>query len=287
MNSDIEIFNQEQFSKLQVQYLELLKLKIEKYNGFESSSIKADTAKMIMESNIYTINLYLKSNQKSNIDENIIDLYNKGRRLIDIKISVAKLLYKKVLNNLLQTNNETYNSTIIKGIKGFFKIYDPDYNAMDIKITADYPLYNNLVGRLEGIEFIENYLQSLYYENEFCKMFSNEKIENLLCKYSKGYKDLIINIFSIVLVQAIGCILADRDYLELELNLNDVQGIYKKFKNKSKQEIYDLIFDAYKKMNIENNEVKQYIEKGIGEIQAEIYSCFELNNLDKAFRMRE
>lgn len=267
MNSEIETLNQEQFEKMQLQYLELLKLKVEKYNGFESSSIKAETAKMIMESNIYTINLYLRSRSKNNIDESIIDLYNKGRRLIDIKISVSKLLYKKVLNNLLKTNNETYNSTIIKGIKGFFKVYDPDYNAMDIKITADYPLYNNLIGKLEGIEFIENYLQSLYYENEFCKMFSNEKIENLLYMYSRGYKDLIINIFSIVLVQAIGCVLAGRDYMELKLDLNDVQNIYEKFKNKSKQEIYNLIFDAYKKINIRNNEVRQYIEKGIGEIQ--------------------
>lgn len=285
MNSEIEILNQEQFEKIRLQYLELLKLKIEKYNGFESSSIKADTAKMIMESNIYTINLYLRSKSKNNIDESIIDLYNKGRRLIDIKISVSKLLYKKVLNNLLQTNNETYNSTITKGINGFFKVYDPDYNAMDIKITADYPLYNNLIGKLEGIEFIENYLQSLYYENEFCKMFSNRKIENLLYSYSRGYKDLIINIFSIVLVQAIGCILAGRDYLELKLDLNDVQKIYEKFKNKPKQEMYNLIFDAYKKINIRNNEVRQYIEKGIGEIQVEIYNSFGLNNLDKSFKI--
>ena len=49
--------------------------------------------------------------------------------------------------------------------------------------------------------------------------------------------------------------------------MNDVQKIYEKFKNKSKQEIYNLIFDAYKKINIRNNEVRQYIEKGIGEIQ--------------------
>lgn len=38
-----------------------------------------------------------------------------------------------------------------------------------MKITADYPLYNNLIGKLEGIEFIEKYLESLYYENEFYK----------------------------------------------------------------------------------------------------------------------
>ena len=67
--------------------------------------------------------------------------------------------------------------------------------------------------------------------------------------------------------------------------MNDIQSIYEKFKNKSKQEIYNLIFDACRKINIENNEVRKYIEKGIGEIQVEIYNSFGLNNLDKSFKI--
>ena len=60
-----------------------------------------------------------------------------------------------------------------------------------MKITADYPLYNNLIGKLEGIEFIEKYLESLYYENEFCKAIPN--VEEILQSYSKDYKNVIIN----------------------------------------------------------------------------------------------
>ena len=67
-----------------------------------------------------------------------------------------------------------------------------------MKITADYPLYNNLIGKLEGIEFIEKYLESLYYENEFCKAIPN--VEEILQSYSKDYKNLIINIFSVTLM---------------------------------------------------------------------------------------
>lgn len=74
------------------------------------------------------------------------------------------------------------------------KIYDPDFKAHDIKITADYPLYNNLIGKLDGVEFVKEYVYSIYLEDEFCGIFLEEKIERLLYAYSEDYKDLIINI---------------------------------------------------------------------------------------------
>ena len=148
-------------------------------------------------------------------------------------------------------NYRRYNDTIIKGIKGFFRIYDPDYNARDMKITADYPLYNNLIGKLEGIEFIEKYLESLYYENEFCKAIPN--VEEILQSYSKDYKNLIINIFSVTLMTT----------LEKMLPKKEV---------KKKEEVYANILTVYKKLKIQNTRLNQYIEKGISEIKAEIYN---------------
>ena len=38
----------------------------------------------------------------------------------------------------------------------------------------------------------------LYYENEFCKAIPN--VEEILQSYSKDYKNLIINIFSVTLM---------------------------------------------------------------------------------------
>lgn len=248
---DIDFINH-----IQIQLLELLKIKIDKFNGIDNSSISSDKAKVIMDSNIYTIGLYLKKfTPDESIEklqkEPIISMYDKGRKEIDKKLFVCKILHQKVLKNMITTQNETYNDTIIKGIKGFFKIYDPDYNARDMKITADYPLYNNLIGKIEGVEFIEKYLESLYYENEFCKTIPN--VEETLQRYSKGYKNLIINIFSVTLMTT----------LEKMLPKKEV---------KTKEEVYADILTAYKKLKIQNTRLNQYIEKGISEIQAEIYN---------------
>lgn len=248
---DIDFINH-----IQIQLLELLKIKIDKFNGIDNSSISSDKAKVIMDSNIYTIGLYLKKfTPDESIEklqkEPIISMYDKGRKEIDKKLFVCKILHQKVLKNMITTQNETYNDTIIKGIKGFFRIYDPDYNARDMKITADYPLYNNLIGKLEGIEFIEKYLESLYYENEFCKAIPN--VEEILQSYSKDYKNLIINIFSVTLMTT----------LEKMLPKKEV---------KKKEEVYANILTVYKKLKIQNTRLNQYIEKGISEIKAEIYN---------------
>lgn len=114
-----------------------------------------------------------------------------------------------------------------------------------MKITADYPLYNNLIGKLEGIEFIEKYLESLYYQNEFCKAIPN--VEEILQSYSKDYKNLIINIFSVTLMTTLEKMLP-------------------------KKEVYANILTVYKKLKIQNTRLNQYIEKGISEIKAEIYN---------------
>lgn len=279
-------------SNLQLQSLDLLKLRVEKYNGFDSTSILIDKANSIIESNIYTIGLYLKRFTpddaiKELLNNNITNMYTNGRKDIDKQITISRILYKKVLTNKINTDNITYNDTIIGGMTGFFKIYDPDFEANNIKITADYPLYNNLIGILDGIEFIKEYLTSLYYENEFCNNFSEKSITYLLYGYSHDYKDLLINIFNIVLTATIGCILANEDVYKLTISNHGLEEIYNVFLNKTEKEIYELINESYNKLKgilLKNNlELQKYIEKGLSQVKFEIYNAVKYNNLDKLF----
>ncbi len=263
---------------IQNQLLELLKIKVKKYIGIENSSILADEAKIIMESNIYTINLYLKEITPDEgilklVNGRIIDLYYSGVKILKRKVSLCKILYHKVLNTILQTENETYNSTLVDGINAFFRIYDFEYDARNIKITADYPLYNNLFGKLEGIEFIENYLKSLYYENVFCKMFSKAEIEEALYEYNENYSELVINIFTIIFVRAVCSKIIEKENEVLSWNCDNKKKLCEVLSGKSKKEIYDEVLTASRKIELKNVSLRKYIEQGIGNIQFEIYSA--------------
>ena len=278
---------------LQMQVLQLLDERVYKYNGVDSSSIRKEVVEEISNSNNYTISIYLKTFE--NPDEAIKILkekgleiiYQEGRKKIDKMLNIIKVMYIKVKQNKLNIENDTYNDTIIGGIQGFLKKYDPDFKAQDMKITADYPLYNNLIGKLEGVEFIKEYLSSLYLENLFCKKFSEEKIKYLLYGYSHDYKELIINIFEIVLLEVIACKLVKRDIQDLSVSTAELNEIYLMFEDKDTAEIENIINKIYKEicneLLLDNEELQRYIMKNLGSIVEIIVNAVKQNTLDKVF----
>ena len=202
-------------------------------------------------------------------------------------LNIIRLKYIKVKQNKLNIENDTYNDTIIGGIQGFLKIYDPDFKAQDMKITADYPLYNNVIGKLEGIEFIKEYVNSIYLENQFCKKFSEEKIKYLLYGYSHDYKELIINIFETVLLEVIACKLVQRDIQDLSISTAELNEIYVMLKNKDKTEIENIINQVYKEicneLIVDNEELQRYINKNLNSVIEIITNATKQDTLDKIF----
>ena len=287
MITDNDIIN------IQIEIIHLLDERIYRYNGLNNSSIRKEIMEDINYSNYYTIGLQLKTlinpdEAIKNIKEkNLKDIYNLGRKRINRILNIIRVIYIKVKQNKLKTQNNTYNDTITKGLQSFLKIYDPDFKAQDMKITADYPLYNNLIGKLEGVEFIKEYVYSIYLENEFCNKFSNEKIDLLLYRYSSEYKDLIINIFEIVFLEVIACKLVRKNIYDLEINNYELEKIYKLFEDKNKTKIKKLVIETYKEICNEliANEysLQEYIEKNLNYIVDVIINAVKQNTLDKVF----
>ena len=288
-----QMLTDDDMANLQMQILQLIDERVYKYNGVDSSSIRKEVVEEISNSNNYTISIFLKTFK--NPDEAIKILkekgleivYQEGRNKIDKMLNIIRVMYIKVKQNKLNIENDTYNDTIIGGIQGFLKIYDPDFKAQDMKITADYPLYNNLIGKLEGVEFIKEYLNSIYLENIFCKKFSEEKIKYFLYSYSHDYKELIFNIFEIVLLEVIACKIVKRDIQDLSISTAELNEIYLMFDDKDKEEIENIINKIYKEicneLLLDNKELQRYIMKNLGSIVEIIVNAVKQNTLDKVF----
>lgn len=278
---------------LQMQVIQLLDERIYKYNGNENSSIRKEIMEDILNSIIYTISIYLKTFKNPDEAVELVKekelkiIYQKGRKKINTILNIIRVMYAKVKENKLNIQNDIYNNTIIGGIQGFLKIYDPDFKAQDMKITADYPLYNNLIGKLDGIEFIKEYLNFIYLENIFCKKFSKEKIEYLLYGYSHDYQKLIINIFEIVLLETIACKLVKRNIQDLTISTSELNYIYKLLKNKEKIEVKNIIIKAYQdvlyELKLDNDNCQKYIERNIDSIIEIIINAIKQKTLDKVF----
>ncbi|MBQ2937405.1 MAG: hypothetical protein IJE05_00740 [Clostridia bacterium] len=288
-----QMISEDDIVNLQMQILQLLDEIVYKYNGVDSSSIRKEIMEDISNSNIYTISIYLKLFKnpdeaiKSIKEQGLEIAYQEGRKKIDKMLNIIRLMYIKVKQNKLNIENDTYNDTIIGGIQGFLKVYNPDFKAQDMKITADYPLYNNLIGKLDGVEFIKEYLNSLYLENLFCKKFSEEKIKYLLYGYSHNFKELIINIFEIVLLEVIACKLVKRDIQDLSISTAELNEIYLMFEDKDKTEIENIINEIYKEicneLILDNEELQKYIKKNLNSLVEIITNAVKQNTLDKVF----
>ena len=288
-----EMFTSDDMVILQMQILQLLDKKVYKYTGNDSTSIRKEVMDDILNSNSYTISIYLKTFKnpdeaiKSIKEQGLEIAYQEGRKKIDKMLNIIRLMYIKVKQNKLNIENDTYNDTIRGGIQGFLKIYDPDFKAQDMKITADYPLYNNLIGKLDGVEFIKEYLSSIYLENLFCKKFSEEKIKYLLYGYSHDYKELIINIFEIVLLEVIACKLVKRNIQNLAISTSELNAIYLILENKDKSEIENIINQVYKEicneLILDNKELQSYIKKNLSSIVEIITNAVKQQTLDKVF----
>lgn len=245
-----------------------------------------------MKSNLYTIGLYLKSlpDPGCAVSElkktSISEMYQKGRKLINVKLRSAKHIFDLVQKNKSVTPNYSYNATISEGIESFFKSYNPDYEAHEIPAFIDYQLCNPVID-LMGIEFLQKYLENLFYENEFCGNFAPEDIHHLLYGYDEGYKDLLINIFEQVLTAALGCSLAYRSVVKLDISAEDIQYIHYEL---SEYEDYSLPLKIRKtagkmleELNIDSLPLRRYIEKSLPRITTNILHAVKTNTLRKTF----
>ena len=247
-----QMITEDDILNLQMQILQLLDEIVYKYNGVDSSSIRKEILEEISNSNNYTIGIYLKTFRNPDEAIKIVKekglkmAYLEGRKNIDKMLNIIRLMYIKVKQNKLNIENDTYNYTIIGGIQGFLKIYNPDFKAQDMKITADYPLYNNLIG-----------------------------------------KELIINIFEIVLLETIACKLVKRDIQDLSISTAELNEIYELFENKDKVEIKNITNEAYKEicneLLLDNEELQRYIKKNLNNLVEIITNALKQNTLDKVF----
>lgn len=286
-----QLLSDSELEQIQFDCLAFLAKKTERYNSGDSSSIRIEKAQDILASMIFTIGVQLKTYQSPDdaIDsvqrDSVETVCTEGRKRIDRLVKQTKMRHVALFSHLLQTENVFYAATIVDGIKGFFKLYSPEFAAQEIHITADYPVYNK-TERLLGIEFIGQYLEQLYYENLFCVHFSDEDIHHLLCGYDEHYQDLLFNLYEPVLAASLGCILAGTNVRQLEMTPAAQSFLYRKFDGKERAEIEQTLTAALSELgrNFSFSEnLLKYVKQSLPLLAVAIESAAKVGSLDRIF----
>ena len=288
----LNILTDSELENIQQQSIQLLAKQTERYTGGESSSVKVETAQSILQSIFYTIGIYLKSFPDTDMSiavlkqKSLSELYQHGKKLIEIQLDDAKQLLNAIQNDSIVTDNCAYNDTIQNGIPIFFSAYTVDYAAHDTPASIDYPLSNDKM-ELVGIEYIYNYLQILFSENQFCENFTAHDIHCLLRGYNDHYQDLLISIFGLVLTNVVGSVLANKNTLQLNIEPLDRHYLQQKLANMSKDRLNTMLQDASiqicKEFNISDRLLQKHIAATVVDLSARLKSALENDRLASIF----
>lgn len=277
--------------KLQFDTLALLAKVTERFCGGYSSSVSVEQAQSLMHSLLFSVGLALKAYPSADDaaaalgNTPLEELYQTGRVCLQKLLTSAKTIHGKLLQDLIHTENSCHRDTLIDGIGGFFRCYDPDFGAHEKHITADYPLLVPLPP-LAGIEFIKAYVSAAYYENEFCKFFEQDRLRHLLYGYENDYKNLILNLYEPVFIAALGCVLCGADIHSLNISAAGLTYLERLFLHAPKDKIFSLLHSALETLVQTfdcTGALQAYMESSLVVVASGIQASFKSGTLHRFF----
>ena len=266
----------------------------EKYTSKESTSVTYDRARKLMNAILYTIRendtkeltgkALMKKNPKD--DQSAQMLYEKGKEILFEKIIAANKLYQTISMDFESYCNDCYEMTVVKGFPAFFLYYDADFEPQNHILTLDYPTMKSL-GKKTGIDAIEEYLGQIQLEQQFLHAFSKTAVCHLLSRVYEEYEELIINICSCVLRNAIGNMMVQKNVSELFLEEEDYRKIEGIVRGLNQEElevrirglIATLVFHVYDN----NKRLCEYLYEDAGNFTVELRNAVQNNCLRAIF----
>lgn len=287
---------EETLGRIQVEMINLWTQQIEGYNAGKSSSIEEKKAKALMESIYHTLGFRLKA--LDDLDESILllqdqsikSLFDEGQELIKIRFEKLKKEYEELQNRLLPTENIAYRDTYDEGLAPFFKYYSPRFESQECPCSIDYPLSNDRMEAV-GLDCMVDYIEKSLMEHDLCLKFGASEIEDLLKMYHKGYRDLLINIFDLVLTNVIGRMIIGKDEKGLLLEDEDLIKLEKKLEILPSASLEKLFnekgMEILEKFKLSSIKMKAYTLQSISKIVPRVEVALDEDHLDKVFIARK
>lgn len=186
----------------------LLEERIRRYTMGDSSSVPVDTARRLLESILYCLDVQKRAGKDALPDT--APMKTRWQSGVDASKRIAKrarLLQLQVQRTPPPLTNTGYCDTL-SALPAFFSNYDPEFFAQEITCSFDYPLCQPVSDALLGAEYIQDYLRRLLAENALLLAFSQEALLSLYETYYIDYADLLVNLYLPAAEMAVLCAFA-------------------------------------------------------------------------------
>jgi len=222
----------------------LLEERIRRYTMGDSSSVPVDTARRLLESILYCLDVQKRAGKDALPDT--APMKTRWQSGVDASKRIAKrarLLLLQAQRTPPPLTNTGYCDTL-SALPAFFSNYDPDFFAQEIPCSFDYPLCQPVSDALLGAEYIQDYLRRLLAENALLLAFSQEALLSLYETYYIDYADLLVNLYLPAAEMAVLCALSDAPVRGLKLTPEQLLALNEKLQKATETEAQALIDEA-------------------------------------------
>lgn len=268
------LLNSQEVYEVQIQLMQILKESIRRYTREESSSISSDVAEEILTSILYAVDAFLfqlgdPENAINFVKKNNMEItYEQGVKIVKDCLEETSALFKEIRNNKLDVAVDSYNITIDESIPLFLKKYEVVFDAHNTMASIDYPLAIDDM-TIQGVYYLKQYLTYLKIETEFCQMFNQDDLRDLLVNYGRmcgfDYRIELFNIFELVLNNAVFSVLSGELPSRIRISVQQYKEIKNLFSNMSDSQIQLIILEAVEKLlhhfNISDSLMSYYIKQ--------------------------
>lgn len=203
---------------------ELMWERIERFCGYETSSVRTEQAREVLCATEYVLRAGLKAQTCAIGGDSAISTHALGaKECFSIGIEALNTRMKRAKNMLAfaretapSASNTALEHTLGAGLDAFFSRYDVYFGAHDTPGDIDYPLCIEIEASVTGLDYIEEYLRRLTYENMWLQSHYESRLSALLDRRFASPRELIYNIFSVALEDEIMRLLRREAPLDME-----------------------------------------------------------------------
>lgn len=224
----------------------LLSAQCKSFTGGQSSSLSVETVEALLSSICFSLSCFAnKYGQNALLKIPPEKALEGARDILKKRIQLCKTLYLTLLRLPFQPDNVSYRDTV-NGMENFFKKYDYYFFADQIPCDIDYQLCLPVSENLWGVEYLTEYIKRLICEGRFCGAFQRYEITALLANFGSRNHELLINVFTPVLSNALGRVLLGNDISTLEVTPNGIEKLFSMFAGLKYEEALPIVDKASK-----------------------------------------
>ena len=224
----------------------LLSAQCKSFTGGQSSSLSVETVEALLSSICFSLSCFAnKYGQNALLEIPPEKALEGARDILKKRIQLCKTLYLTLLRLPFQPDNVSYRDTV-NGMENFFKKYDYYFFADQIPCDIDYQLCLPVSENLWGVDFLTEYIKRLICEGRFCGAFQRYEITALLANFGSRNDELLINVFTPVLSNALGRVLLGNDISTLEVTPDGIEKLFSMFAGLKYEEALPIVDKASK-----------------------------------------